>query len=54
MVKIKVKDIREALKNLDGNKEIMIVNSYSNNDKIEIEYIKELKENGREYYRINI
>lgn len=54
MTKFTVKDIREALKNLDEDKEIMIVSSYSSNDKIEVEYIKELKENGREYYKINI
>ena len=54
MANFTVKDIREALKNLDESKEVMIVNSYSCNDKINIEYVKELKENGREYYKINI
>lgn len=54
MAKFTVKDLQEALKNLDKNKEIMILNSYSANDKIEVEYIKELKENGRDYYKINI
>ena len=54
MAKFTVKDLQEALKNLDKNKEIMVLNSYSDNDKIEVEYIKELKENGREYYKINI
>ena len=54
MAKITVKDLREALKNLDESKEVMIVNSYSCNDKIDIEYVKELKENGKEYYKINI
>lgn len=48
------KDLREALKNLDESKEVIIVNSYSGSDKIDIEYIKELKENGKEYYKINI
>lgn len=52
--KLTVKDIQEALKNLDESKEFMIVNSYSGSDKIDIEYIKELKENGKEYYKINI
>lgn len=52
--KLTVKDLREALKNLDESKEVMIVNSYSGSDKIDIEYIKELKENGKEYYKINI
>lgn len=54
MAKFTVKDIQEALKNLDEDKEIMIVSSYENNDKVEVEYIKELKENGREYYKVNI
>lgn len=52
--KLTVKDLQEALKNLDESKEFMIVNSYSGSDKIDIEYIKELKENGKEYYKINI
>ena len=54
MAKFTVKDLQEALKNLDKDKEIMVLNSYSVNDKIEVEYIKELKENGKEYYKINI
>ena len=54
MAKFTVKDLQEALKNLDKDKEIMVLNSYSSNDKIEVEYIKELKENGRDYYKINI
>ena len=54
MAKFTVKDFRDALKNLDESKEVMIVYSYSCNDKIDIEYIKELKENGKEYYKINI
>ena len=54
MAKFTIKDLREVLKNLDESKEFMIVNSYSANDKIEVEYIKELKENGKEYYKINI
>ena len=54
MAKFTVKDLLEALKNLDESKKVMIVNSYSSNDKIDIEYIKELKENGKEYYKINI
>lgn len=44
MAKFTVKDLREALKNLDESKEVMIVNSYSCNDKIDIEYVKKLKE----------
>ena len=54
MAKFTVKDLQEALKNLDKDKEIMVLNSYSSNDKIEVEYIKELKENGKEYYKISI
>ena len=54
MAKFTVKDLQEALKNPDESKEFMIVNSYSCNDKIDIEYVKELKENGKEYYKINI
>ena len=54
MAKFTVKDLREALKNLDESKEFIIVNSYLFNDKIDIEYVKELKENGKEYYKINI
>lgn len=54
MAKFTIKDLKEALKNLDENKEIMVVPSYEGNDKIEVEYIKELKENGREYYKVNI
>lgn len=52
MAKFIVKDLKEALKNLDESKEFIMVNSYSCNDKIDIEYVKELKENGREYYKI--
>lgn len=54
MAKFTVKDLQEALKNLDESKEFMIINSYSCNDKIDIEYVNELKENGKEYYKINI
>ncbi len=54
MTRFTVKDLREALKNLDESKEVILVNSYSGSDRIDIEYIKELKENGREYYKISI
>ena len=54
MAKFTVKDLRETLKNLDESKEFIIVNSYLCNDKIDIEYVKELKENGKEYYKISI
>ena len=52
MAKFTVKDLKEALKNLDESKEFMMLNSYSVSDKIDIEYVKELRENGREYYKI--
>ena len=52
MAKFTVKDLKEALKDLDESKEFMMVNSYSCNDKIDIEYVKELKKDGREYYKI--
>ena len=54
MANFTVKDIREALKNLDESKEVMITNSYFYNDKIRVEYIKELGENSKEYYKIII
>ena len=54
MENIKVKDLIEILKNLDCTKEVKIVNSFSVEPKIEVEYIKELKENGKDYYKINI
>ena len=46
--------IKQESKPFEKVKEVMIVNSYSCSDKIDIEYIKELKENGKEYYKINI
>ena len=54
MAKFTVKDLQEALKNLDESKKFMIENAYKCKDKIDIEYVKELKENGKEYYKINI
>ena len=46
--------IKQESKPFEKVKEVMIVNSYSCSDKIDIEYIKELQENGKEYYKINI
>lgn len=46
--------IKQESKPFEKVKEVMIVNSYLCSDKIDIEYIKELKENGKEYYKINI
>ena len=54
MAKFTVKDLREALKNLDESKEVMIINSYFCSNKIKVEYIKELGENGKEYYKITV
>ena len=54
MANFTVKDIREALKNLDESKEVMIPNSYFYNNKIRVKYIKELGENDKEYYKITI
>lgn len=54
MENIKVKDLLETLKNLDSTKEIKIFTLYSSEPRVEVEYIKELKENGKEYYKINI
>lgn len=51
---IKVKDLKEAIKELKDDKEVVISNSYRSDEEIEIEYIEELKENGRNYYRISI
>lgn len=52
MAKLTVKDLKKVLEKLDDSKEFMISNSYSTDAKIEVEYIKELKENGRQYYKI--
>lgn len=52
MEKFTVKDLKKALEKLDESKEFMITNSYASNAEIEVEYIKELKENGRQYYKI--
>lgn len=54
MAKVTVKDLKKVLEKLDEGKEFMISNSYIGNAEIEVEYIEELKENGRQYYKIII
>lgn len=51
---IKVKDLKEAIKELKDDKEVVISSNYRSNEEIEIEYIEELKENGRKYYRVSV
>ena len=51
---IKVKDLKEAIKELKDDKEVVISSSYQSDKEIEIEYIEELKENGRKYYRVSV
>ena len=51
---IKVKDLKEAIKELKDDKEVVISSNYRSDEDIEIEYIEELKENGRKYYRVSI
>lgn len=52
MIKFTVKDFREALKNLDENKEVMIVHLYGGTNNLKVEYVKELQEDGKDYYKI--
>lgn len=55
MEKLTVKVLKDALANLDDSKEIELrYNSTINDNPINIEFIKEIKENGREYYRVLI
>ena len=53
MEKITVKDLKKALENLDESKEVQCTWNL-NATSIEVEYVKEIKENGREYYRIKM
>lgn len=53
MAKFTVKDLKKALENLDESKEIDCTWCLDNTN-IEVEYVKEIKENGREYYRIKM
>ena len=52
-MKVKIKDIKELLKNLDENKELRVVVSYSNEiNEPRVELIKEIKPVGSEYYKL--
>ena len=52
-MKVKIKDIKELLKNLDENKELRVVVSYSNEtNEPRIELIKEIKPVGSECYKL--
>lgn len=53
MEKIKIEDLKNLLKNLDDNKEVLIVDSYSSNEP-KVELIKEIKPVGMEYYKITL
>lgn len=53
MKKITVKDLKKALENLDESKEIFCTWSLDTTN-IEVDYVKEIKENGREYYKIKM
>ena len=53
MAKFTVKDLKKALENLDENKEVQCTWSL-NATSIEVDYVKEIKENGREYYNIKM
>ena len=53
MAKFTVKDLKKALENLDESKEVRCTWSL-NATNIEVDYVKEIKENGREYYNIKM
>ena len=53
MKKITVKDLKKALENLDESKEIYCT-WHLDATSIEVDYVKEIKENGREYYNIKM
>ena len=53
MAKFTVKDLKKALENLDESKEVRCTWSL-NTTSIEVDYVKEIKENGREYYNIKM
>lgn len=52
MEKINVKTLKDLIINLEDSKEIQIINSYTNEPKVEL--IKEITPNNSEYYRIII
>lgn len=53
MKNLTIKALKSALENLDENKEVEI-RFYSNtgDDPVSVELVKEIKENGKEYYRL--
>ena len=53
MAKFTVKDLKKALENLDESREVRCTWSL-NATSIEVDYVKEIKENGREYYNIKM
>lgn len=53
MAKIKVEDLKNLIKSLDDNKEVLIIDSYSSNEP-KVELIKEIKPVGTEYYKITL
>lgn len=55
MEKLTVKTLKDALVNLEENKEVEI-KCYSNvkEGTVEVELIKEIKDDGREYYKLLI
>ena len=53
MAKFTVKDLKKALENLDESKEVNC-SWRLDGTSIEVDYVKEIKENGREYYRIKM
>lgn len=53
MAKFTIKDLKKALENLDESKEVQCTWNL-NATSIEVDYVKEIKENGREYYNIKM
>ena len=53
MAKIKVEDLKNLIKSLDDNKEVLIIDSYSLKEP-KVELIKEIKPVGTEYYKITL
>lgn len=53
MEKIKVRDLKNLIKSLDDNKEVLIIDSYSSNGP-RVELIKEINPIGIEYYKITL
>lgn len=53
MAKIKVEDLKNLIKNLDDNKEVLVIDSYSSNEP-KVELIKGIKPVETEYYKITL